>query len=140
MWQKVQTAILHYTREPADCPRLKPDTGMLTHLPLGDSGTRLQRHSLPRTSMLRRISLLISWARVGQRRSGTPLLYERRTQATLDIPRRQVHITSIYLFIYLFIYWLLHPIVHLRTSMEKKNGICRHNCTTRHEREGPTET
>ena len=28
--------------------------GMLTHLPLGDSGTRLQRHSLPRTSMFRR--------------------------------------------------------------------------------------
>ena len=55
MWQKAQTAISHYTREPADWPTLKLDTGMLTHLPLGDSGTRLQRHSLPRTSMFQRI-------------------------------------------------------------------------------------
>ena len=55
---------------------------MLTHLPLGDSGTRLQRPSLPRTSMFRRISLLVSWAGVGQRRSRTPLLNKRRTRTT----------------------------------------------------------
>ena len=35
---------------------------MLTHFPLGDGSTRLQRHPLRRTSMFRRISLLISWA------------------------------------------------------------------------------
>ena len=40
VWHKAQTAILHYTREPAERLTLKPDTGMLTHLPLGDSGTR----------------------------------------------------------------------------------------------------
>ena len=47
MWQKAQTATLHYTWGPANWPSLKPDTRMLTHLPLGDSGTRLQRHPLP---------------------------------------------------------------------------------------------
>ena len=57
VWHKVQTATLHYTREPADWLTLTPDTGMLTHLPLRDSGTRLQRHSLPRTSMF-----VVSWA------------------------------------------------------------------------------
>ena len=95
VWQKAQNATWHYTRRPADWLTLKPDTGMLTHLPLGDSGTRLQRHSLPRTSMFRRISLLVSWAWVGQRRSRTPLLNERRTRTTPTTPRRQVHITSI---------------------------------------------
>ena len=62
VWQKAKTAILHYARGPADLPTLKQDTDMLTHLPLGDSGTRLQRNSQPRTSMFRRISLLVSWA------------------------------------------------------------------------------
>ena len=49
-----KTTLIHYTRGPAEWLTLKPDTGMLTHLPLGDSGTRLQRHSLSRTSMFRR--------------------------------------------------------------------------------------
>ena len=53
VWQKAQTAILHYTRGATDWPALKPDTGMLTHLLLEDSGTRLQRHSLARTSIFR---------------------------------------------------------------------------------------
>ena len=82
VWQKAQTATLHYTRGPANWPTLKPDTGMLTHLPLGDSGTRLQRHSLPRTSMFWRISLLISWAWVSQRRPWALLLTERRARTT----------------------------------------------------------
>ena len=41
-----QTALIHYTRGPAKRLTLKPDTGMLTHLPLGDSGTR-QPETLP---------------------------------------------------------------------------------------------
>ena len=86
VWHKAQTATLHETRGPAECPTLKPDTGMLTHLPLGDSGPRLQRHSLPRTSMFRRISLLVSWAWVSQCRSWTPLLNERRTRTTPTTP------------------------------------------------------
>ena len=32
VWQKAQTAILHYTRGPPDWPTLKPDTGKLTFL------------------------------------------------------------------------------------------------------------
>ena len=37
LW-RAQTALIHYTRGPAEWLTLKPDTGMLTHLPLGDSG------------------------------------------------------------------------------------------------------
>ena len=39
LW-RAQTALIHYTRGPAEWLTLKPDTGVLTHLPLGDSGTR----------------------------------------------------------------------------------------------------
>ena len=53
LW-RAQTALIHYTRGPAEWLTLKPDTGMLTHLLLGDSGTRLQRHSPPRTPIFRR--------------------------------------------------------------------------------------
>ena len=64
---------------------------MLTHLPLGDSGTRLQRHSLLRTSMFRRItSHQLSLSRP------TPLMNATLIRATnasdADYPRRQVHI------------------------------------------------
>ena len=38
---ETRTAISHCTRGPAEFLTLKPDTVMLTHLPLGDSGTRL---------------------------------------------------------------------------------------------------
>ena len=41
LW-RAQSALIHYTRGPAELLTLKPDTGMLTHLPLGDSGTKLQ--------------------------------------------------------------------------------------------------
>ena len=50
-----ETALIHYTRGLAEWLTLKPDTGMLTHLPLGDRGTIVQRHSLPMTSMFRRV-------------------------------------------------------------------------------------
>ena len=35
LW-RAQTALIHYTREPAEWLTLKPDTDMLIHLPLGD--------------------------------------------------------------------------------------------------------
>ena len=42
-----QTALIHYTRGPAEWLTPKPNTGMLTHLLLGDSGTRLQDTPCP---------------------------------------------------------------------------------------------
>ena len=41
LW-RAQTTLIHYTRGPAEWLTLKPDTGMLSHLTLGDNGTRLQ--------------------------------------------------------------------------------------------------
>ena len=38
--RKHKPPLLHYTRGPAEWLTPKPDTGMLTHLPLGDSSTR----------------------------------------------------------------------------------------------------
>ena len=93
LW-RAQTALIHYTRGPAEWLTLKPDTGMLTHLPLGDSGTRLQDTLCPGHRWFED-SLLISWAWVSQRHPWVLLLTERRTRVTLNIPRRQVHITSI---------------------------------------------
>ena len=74
MWQRAQTATLHYTRGLADWPRLKPHTGMLTHLPLGDSGTRLQ--TLPAQDI--NVSKNITSHQLGLSRP-TPLLNDTLT-------------------------------------------------------------
>ena len=67
---------------------------MLTHLPLGDSGTRLQRHSLPRTS----VSKNITSHQLGSSRPTPPMSATlNRATNTNDAgsPRTQVHITLI---------------------------------------------
>ena len=91
---RAQTALIRYARGPAEWLTLKLDTGMLTHLPLRDSGTRLQDTLCPGHRCFED-SLLVSWAWVSQRRPWALLFTERRTRATLDLPRCQVHITSI---------------------------------------------
>ena len=94
VWHKAQTATLHYTREPADWPTLKPDAGLLTHLPLRDSGTRLQDTLCPG----HRCFDDITSHQLGLSRP-TPVMNATPKRATntndTDYPRRQVHITSI---------------------------------------------
>ena len=68
---------------------------MLTHLPLGDSGTRLQDTHCPGHHDVSKISLLVSWAWVSERRPWALLLTKRQTRTMLDIPTCQMHITSI---------------------------------------------
>ena len=94
LW-RAQNALIRYTRGPAEWQTLKPDTGMLTHLPLGDSGTKLQDTLCAGHHDVSKISLLVSWAWVSHCRPWALLLTDQRTRPMLDLPRCQVHITSI---------------------------------------------
>ena len=59
--QRAQTATLHYTRGPAEST-LKQDTGMPTHLPLRDSGTRRPETLSAQDIDVSTNSRLVSWA------------------------------------------------------------------------------